>query len=159
MLFRSLKSMGMMAGTEQGKQIRKYFLECEKVAKNKKPDALTELQGLAVAFARMAEQEQRVLEQERRASEQQKLLEQAETRLTAIEAEQGRYFSPSGSKYTVLGFAKKQGLEISLATSSEKGRKAASMCRKRGIDIERINDPRFGSVGLYPESVLIEVFR
>ncbi len=152
------KSLGMTAGTEQGKQIRKYFLECEKIAKQK-PDALTELQILARTVARMAEQEQRVLEQEHRASEQQKLLEQAETRLTAIEAEQGRYFSPSGSKYTVLGFAKKQGLEISLATSSEKGRKAASMCRKRGIDIERINDPRFGSVGLYPESVLIEVFR
>ena len=28
------KSMGMMAGTSQGKAIRKYFLECEKVAKN-----------------------------------------------------------------------------------------------------------------------------
>lgn len=27
------KSLGMMAGTEQGKQIRKYFLECEKIAK------------------------------------------------------------------------------------------------------------------------------
>ena len=152
------KSLGMTAGTEQGKQIRKYFLECEKVAKQK-PDALTELQILARTVARMAEQEQKLLEQERRASEQQKQLEQAETRLTAIECEQGRYFSPSGNKYTVLGFANKHGLDISLATSSDKGRKAASMCRKRGIDIERINDPRFGSVGLYPESVLIEVFR
>lgn len=28
-----LKSLGMMAGTSQGKQIRKYFLQCEKVAK------------------------------------------------------------------------------------------------------------------------------
>lgn len=29
----TLKSIGMMVGTEQGKKIRKYFLECEKVAK------------------------------------------------------------------------------------------------------------------------------
>lgn len=29
------KSLGMMAGTSQGKTIRKYFLECEKVAKSK----------------------------------------------------------------------------------------------------------------------------
>ena len=29
------KSLGMMAGTSQGKSIRKYFLECEKVAKTK----------------------------------------------------------------------------------------------------------------------------
>ena len=29
------KSMGMMAGTAKGKEIRKYFLECERVAKEK----------------------------------------------------------------------------------------------------------------------------
>lgn len=29
------KFLGMMAGTDQGKQIRKYFLECEKIAKAK----------------------------------------------------------------------------------------------------------------------------
>lgn len=29
------KSLGMMAGTDRGKQIRKYFLECEKIAKSK----------------------------------------------------------------------------------------------------------------------------
>ena len=29
------KSMGMMTGTSQGKAIRKYFLECEKIAKSK----------------------------------------------------------------------------------------------------------------------------
>lgn len=145
------KSLGMMAGTEQGKLIRKYFIECEKVAKQKKPDALTELEILARTVTRMAEQE-------RRALEQQKQLEQAETRLTAIEAEQGRYMSPGGNKYTVLGFALKQGLEISTATAGQKGKKAASLCRDKGIEIERIYDPRFGRVGLYPESVLIEVF-
>lgn len=29
------KSLGMMAGTSQGKAIRKYFIECEKIAKTK----------------------------------------------------------------------------------------------------------------------------
>lgn len=31
------KSLGMMAGTEQGKVIRKYFLECERIVKAVKP--------------------------------------------------------------------------------------------------------------------------
>lgn len=31
----AFKSMGMMAGTEQGKAIRRYFLDCEKIAKQK----------------------------------------------------------------------------------------------------------------------------
>lgn len=144
------KSLGMMVGTEQGKQIRKYFIECEKIAKHK-PDALTELEILARTVTRMAEQERRALEQQRQ-------LEQAETRLSAIEAEQGRYMSPGGNKYTILGFAIKQGLQISAAIAGQKGKKAASLCRDKGIEIERIYDPRFGRVGLYPESVLIEVF-
>lgn len=144
------KSLGMMVGTEQGKQIRKYFIECEKIAKQK-PDALTELEILARTVTRMAEQERRALEQQRQ-------LEQAETLLSAIEAEQGRYMSSGGNKYTVLGFALKQGLSISSAIAGQKGKKAASMCRDKGIEIERIYDPRFGRVGLYPESVLIEVF-
>jgi phage anti-repressor protein len=145
-----LKSLGMMAGTEKGKQIRKYFIECEKIAKQK-PDALTELEGLAVAFTRMAEQE-------RRALQQQKQLDQAEVRISAIECEQGRYMSPSGNKYTILGFANKNNLEISCATAATKGKAAASLCRKKEIVIEQTYDPRFGYVNLYPESVLIEVF-
>lgn len=147
----AFKMMGMMAGTEQGKQIRKYFLECEKIAKQK-PDALTELEGLAIAFTRMAEQE-------RRALQQQKQLDQAEVRISAIECEQGRYMSPSGNKYTILGFANKNNLEISCATAATKGKAAASLCRKKEIAIEQIYDPRFGYVNLYPESVLIEVFK
>ncbi|WP_375443280.1 hypothetical protein [uncultured Nostoc sp.] len=51
-----------------------------------------------------------------------------------------------------------KGLEISVKEASTKGRKASALCRKQGIEIERIHDPRFGRVGLYPESVLIEVF-
>jgi DNA-damage-inducible protein D len=55
-----------------------------------------------------------------------------------------------------VGFANLQGLEISTKEASTKGRRASALCRNLGI--ERIHDPRFGKVGLYPESVLIEVF-
>jgi phage anti-repressor protein len=34
------KTWGMMANTEQGKQVRKYFLQCEKVAKQKAAELL-----------------------------------------------------------------------------------------------------------------------
>ncbi len=66
--------------------------------------------------------------------------------------------TPCGHKYSVVGFANLQGLEISVKEAGTKGRKASALCRKQGIEIERIHDPRFGKVGLYPESVLIEVF-
>jgi AcrR family transcriptional regulator len=79
-------------------------------------------------------------------------------RIEVLEHEQDRFNSPCGHKYTVLGYAKKLGLDLSLASASSKGRKASSLCRSLGIEIESVNDPRFGFVGLYPQSVLAQIF-
>jgi hypothetical protein len=81
-----------------------------------------------------------------------------EERLIAIEVEQDRHNTPAGHKYTVLGYARLQGLELSNSSASVKGRKATRLCRERGIEVEQIHDPRYGYVGLYPESLLREVF-
>lgn len=122
-----------------------------------KPDttaetAMTQIQLIAAVAKHLAEQEQRLLEQEQR---QHEILH----RLKAVEVEQDRVNTPCGHKYSVVGFANLQGLEISVKVASAKGRKASALCRKQGIEIERIHDPRFGQVGLYPESVLVEVFK
>ena len=116
-----------------------------------KHQSMTQVQLLAALAQQMAEQEQRLLEQEQHQKE-------VLARLKAVEVEQDRYLAPCGHKYSIMGFAKLQGLEISASMASVKGRKASEECRKQGIDVERIHDPRFGYVGLYPESVLIQVF-
>ncbi|MBD2492308.1 BRO family protein [Aulosira sp. FACHB-615] len=113
--------------------------------------AMTQIQLLAAIAQQMAEQEQRLIQQQQQQAE---ILE----RLKAVEVEQDRVNTPSGHKYSIVGFANLQGLEISAKEASTKGRKASALCRKQGIEIERIHDPRFGRVGLYPESILIEVF-
>ncbi|MBA3921285.1 MAG: hypothetical protein H0X31_06110 [Nostocaceae cyanobacterium] len=173
----------MMAGTEKGKEVRRYFLECERRLKQvaqpepteiTKPEIadfkpqsqieiiLASVQQLAATAQQMAEQEQRLLQQERIAIELTGELEVAKAelsdRIKSVEKEQDRFNHPSGHKYTILGFAKKLGLEISLNQSKSFGSKASSLCRTNGIAVERITDPRFGSVGLYPESILIQVF-
>lgn len=114
--------------------------------------SMTQIQLLAAIAQQMAQQEQRFLEQEQR---QEEIL----YRLKAVEVEQDRVNTPCGHKYTVVGFATLQGVEISAKEASAKGRKASALCRKTGVEIERIHDPRFGRVGLYPESILIEVFQ
>ncbi|QFS52162.1 hypothetical protein [Nostoc sphaeroides] len=113
--------------------------------------AMTQIQLLAAIAQQMAEQEQHLLQQQQQQTE---ILH----RLKAVEVEQDRVNTPCGHKYSVVGFANLQGLEISVKEAGTKGRKASALCRKQGIEIERIHDPRFGKVGLYPESVLIEVF-
>ncbi|MEH1855028.1 MAG: hypothetical protein V7L11_25925 [Nostoc sp.] len=112
---------------------------------------MTEIQLLAALAKHLAEQEQHLLQQQQQQTE---ILH----RLKAVEVEQDRVNTPCGHKYSVVGFANLQGLEISVKEAGTKGRKASALCRKQGIEIERIHDPRFGKVGLYPESVLIEVF-
>ncbi|AVH63900.1 BRO family protein [Nostoc sp. 'Peltigera membranacea cyanobiont' N6] len=113
--------------------------------------AMTQIQLLAALAQHLAEQEQHLLQQQQQQTE---ILH----RLKAVEVEQDRVNTPCGHKYSVVGFANLQGLEISVKEAGTKGRKASALCRKQGIEIERIHDPRFGKVGLYPESVLIEVF-
>ncbi|BBD70217.1 hypothetical protein NIES4072_65830 [Nostoc commune NIES-4072] len=113
--------------------------------------AMTQIQLLAAIAQQMAQQEQHLLQQQQQQTE---ILH----RLKAVEVEQDRVNTPCGHKYSVVGFANLQGLEISVKEAGTKGRKASALCRKQGIEIERIHDPRFGKVGLYPESVLIEVF-
>ncbi|MBD6621260.1 hypothetical protein FNW02_37630 [Komarekiella sp. 'clone 1'] len=114
--------------------------------------AMTQIQLLAAIAQQMALQEQRLLEQQQQQTE---IL----ARIQAVEVEQERFNAPCGHKYSIVGFANLQGLEISRKEASTKGKKASALCRQQGIEIERIRDPRFGRVGLYPESVLIEVFK
>jgi KilA-N domain len=125
-----------------------------KVMMNQEPvqqQSMTQVQLLAALAQQLAQQEQYLLEQQQQQT-------QILARLKAVEVEQDRVNTPCGHKYSVVGFANLQGLEISVKEASAKGRKASALCRKQGIEIERIHDPRFGKVGLYPESVLIEIF-
>lgn len=125
-----------------------------KVMMNQEPvqqQSMTQIQLLAALAQQLAEQEQHLLQQQQQQT-------QILARLKAVEVEQDRVNTPCGHKYSVVGFANLQGLEISVKEAGTKGRKASALCRKQGIEIERIHDPRFGKVGLYPESILIEVF-
>lgn len=113
---------------------------------------MTEIQLLAALAKHLAEQEQHLLQQQQQQTE---ILH----RLKAVEVEQDRVNTLCGHKYSVVGFANLQGLEISVKEAGTKGRKASALCRKQGIEIERIHDPPFGKVGLYPESILVKVFK
>ncbi|MCC5619605.1 hypothetical protein LC605_32080 [Nostoc sp. CHAB 5836] len=120
---------------------------------------LQNAQNLVAIAQQLFEQDCRQRELEQAILAQQNLNQQLQHRLKAVEVEQDRVNTPCGHKYSVVGFANLQGLEISVKEASVKGRKASALCRQQGIEIERIHDPRFGRVGLYPESVLIEVFK
>jgi prophage antirepressor-like protein len=85
----------------------------------------------------------------------QRAQKQVEARVQALEDNFGGVDDPYVS---VMGFCKRYGYQLHPSDMNALGRSAASACRARGIEIDRIPDPRFGHVGAYPESVLHEIY-
>jgi hypothetical protein len=149
--------------TEQAKLVYRAFAGCgvrawmHDLTGWQKP-AQTPTEALLVMVQQMVALEHQQREQQQAIALIAKKQQAQNERIEAVEHEQDRFNSPCGHKYTVLGYAKKVGVEISRNKSSQLGRKSATMCRSMGIDIEYVDDPRFGEVGLYPQSILAQVF-
>ncbi len=95
----------------------------------------------------LLQQCQMLVEQERRVT-------QIEEKVAIIEAKT----QTRPNYFTVVGYATLNEIDVNIKLASSIGRKAASLCKKRGIPMEEIPDPRFGRVKTYPESILKEVF-
>ena len=86
--------------------------------------------------------------------EQERRLNKVEERVLQIEAKT----QTRPDYYSVVGYGVLHGISVNLKQASSIGRKAASICKKRGMETDTIPDPRFGIVKLYPSGVLDEVF-
>lgn len=61
--------------------------------------------------------------------------------------------------FTVLAYAKRTGRNLSVGEASRVGKCLSDRLRAIGGQPQRISDPRFGFVNLYPENMLIEHFQ
>lgn len=102
----------------------------------------------------LLQQCQMLVEQERRLKDVEENQKSIEEKVAVIEAKT----QTSPNYFTVVGYATLNEIDVNIKLASSIGRKAASLCKKRGIPTEEIPDPRFGRVKTYPESILREVF-
>ena len=130
------KRLAMMARTEKGEEARQYFLDCER--KLTKPLSMEEI---------MIGQLQAMIEAKKDIADVKQKVEMIEARTTT-----------RPDFFTVAGYAKLNKLEASIKVCSAVGVKAARICKERGYQIDKCEDPRFGTVNMYPRSVLSEVF-
>lgn len=72
-------------------------------------------------------------------------------------AELDRFRNGQGHWFTVLGYGRLKGIELSLPQAQQYGRQAKALCRQQNIVPEPVSDPRFGKVNSYPESILDEL--
>ena len=136
------KHIAMLSGTTKGKEVREYFLECERRAL-----AAIQPQSPAQMLLAMAQQmlaaEQ---EQQRQATE----IARIQETVAVIEART----QPENKHFTVLGYSNLIGRKIDYREASRLGRKCAELSRTQGMPIGDVTDPRFGKVHSYHETIL-----
>lgn len=105
------------------------------------------------------ERRQRKLEEEQlQAAKERKLIaaqqESVRDRQNQVEAELQRIELPTGDYFTIVGYFNLKNTNISLIQAQRVGRRCSKYCRRQGITIERVTDPRFGTVHSYPAEVI-----
>jgi phage anti-repressor protein len=128
------KTWAMMAGTEKGKQVRRYFLECEKIAKSKAIAVfdIPKTFGEALLLAGKLEQEKEILEI------QNKLLEDENHHLSEAVDELFDYSS-------IIRIAKFN----NMSETCFKWQRLKAVSIKMGLEIKKVPCPRFQWKNLY----------
>jgi phage regulator Rha-like protein len=89
------------------------------------------------------------------------LLVQQEQRITQVESKLQVLEAKTATRpdcFTIAGYGTLHRIPLNLKQAAFLGRKASSICKERGIKTDKIPDPRFGEVKLYPAQILDEVF-
>ena len=74
------------------------------------------------------------------------------------DGEVDRIFHPDGTYFSIRGYANKVKQKLSKKEGSDLGRAATKISRQLEISIDKLDDPRYGAVNVYHESVLAQVF-
>ncbi len=112
----------------------------------------------------------RWLELETPSSQAELILKQAhqlvlqEQRLQVIESKQDdidqklKQLDPETGYRTITAHCRIVGIKVPLSYANRMGRKAATLCKKKGMTVGAVADERFGKVNSYPIKILNEVF-
>lgn len=94
----------------------------------------------------------RQIEMEKQIADARAAAEQARARATAA---LDLYTSNYGY-YSVLGWAKLLGMELTVSQASQHGKRLTAICNQAGERVPQVRDPRFGMVNIYPQHILEE---
>jgi len=106
-----------------------------------------------MALAFKAQEEKLLLLQNKLELESQRT-NQIEQLVHQHDGEIDRIFNPDGNYYSIRGYASLKGKSVSLEEAKALGVLASKLSKESGLKIDKLPDPRYGSVNVYSEYVL-----
>lgn len=100
-------------------------------------------------------QSQLLVENERKMQE----LESKQKVLESELAEVKQRTTTNLDQSTIVAYVSRNAIKLDVTRYGAMGKKASSLCKKRGIEVTKINDVRWGVVSVYPDTILDEVFK
>lgn len=95
------------------------------------------------------------VENERKMKELEAKTEELQSELTEIKQRTTTDLKQS----TIVAFITRNNIKLDVTKYGAMGRKATSICKRKGIEVTKINDVRWGKVSVYPDEILNEVFK
>ena len=95
------------------------------------------------------------VENERKMKELEAKTEELQSELTEIKQRTTTDLKQS----TIVAFITRNNIKLDVTKYGAMGRKATSICKRKGIEVTKINDVRWGKVSVYPDEVLNVVFK
>lgn len=99
-------------------------------------------------------QSQLLVENERKMME----LESKQKALESELAEVKQRTTTALDQSTIVAYVSRNKIKLDVTRYGAMGKKASAICKKRGIEVTKINDVRWGLVSVYPDKILDEVF-
>lgn len=124
----------------------KKFNQMEEELRKGRPQTLTPAESLLQSVQLLVDLERK----------QKQLEERTDTIGKDVDDIKGRLNNELKS-YTVVGYCARNNIEVSRKEASAVGNRASRLCKKKGIQVDTMSDPRFGKVNLYPEDILKEL--
>jgi anti-repressor protein len=134
------KQLAMVEGNKKGKDVRLYFIQCEKELKQpSKPATYLDLaqimiESIKAQESRMAQIEQKHVE--------------IEARIDTIDT----------NFISVVGYARINNIQLPGNEALKIGKQAGKISREQGITIGKVFDAKYGSINTYHKDILQTVF-
>lgn len=122
---------------------------------------IEEILTQAVATTDILSPAELLLHQSQLLVENERKMQELESKQKALEselAEVKQRTTANLDQSTIVAYVSRNAIKLDVTRYGAMGKKASALCKKRGIEVTKINDVRWGLVSVYPDTILDEVF-